>query len=506
MANFITQWWDDSITRFAQSVAQYIQDPLNARYGILANYYTGDHRPQLKRKDGQPDENIIQNFIGLAVDRSVSRLYRGGVKFVLPEGAEAQQEYIDKVWDLNKKEIILYQVGLHGADFGTCFFEVMPEQISDPIKGGNVYYPRLVALYPPVVRIITNPQDVEQVLEYRLEYKVVHEGKEIAYRKIVRRANDGEGIEQMDGSMLSSYWRVTFEVKEGAQQWQMVSDIPWLYDFPPIIHWKNLPSLNSVLGDSDIDDAINIQDKSNFTVSNTGKIIKYHASPTTIVSGVAADGIKPVDKSPNAMFAIPNPDAKVYNLELQSDLASSRAFYLDLQQSIFDIAREVNPSSISDKLGSLTNFAVRVMFNDALDKNDTKRQLYGDALKELNRRILVLAGYLGEQSDPGSIQWGEAMPTNVVEDIQADKALIDLRLVDRQTVYERYKSRFGLEWEEVKERLEEEKDEREENQERIFGNGAGPDQRSGADEGGQDNGEDEEGDERPVAERLGGRR
>ena len=72
-------------------------EDLARRYAILRNYYNGDHRPQLKTREDIQDDNTTKNFVGLAVDRSVSRLFHGGIKFVLPDGSKAQQDYIDKV-------------------------------------------------------------------------------------------------------------------------------------------------------------------------------------------------------------------------------------------------------------------------------------------------------------------------------------------------------------------------------------------------------------------------
>ena len=124
MANIISTYFNNVFNGFGdwlgQRIAPYINDQMGQGYNILGHYYSGNQRKQLRTKidpvtGSVTDDNITMNFIGLAVDRSVSRLYRGGIKFKLPEGSTAQQEYLDTVWDLNKKEIILYQAGLHGA-------------------------------------------------------------------------------------------------------------------------------------------------------------------------------------------------------------------------------------------------------------------------------------------------------------------------------------------------------------------------------------------------------
>jgi hypothetical protein len=105
-------------------------------------------------------------------------------------------------------------------------------------------------------------------------------------------------------------------------------------------------------------------------------------------------------------------NAKLNNLEMQSDLASSRAIANDLRNSIFALARVVDINSFADKLGSLTNFGLRVLYSDALSKNELRRGLYGDALMEINRRCLVMNDFEGTNT----LTWGNDMPANENED------------------------------------------------------------------------------------------
>lgn len=437
-------------------------EDLARRYAILRNYYNGDHRQQLKTKDGGQDDNVTKNFIGLAVDRSVSRLWKGGIQFNLPESATAQQEYIDKVWDLNKKEIILFQYGLHGGVYGTPYFKICPDEMLDPYT--DKPYPRLVALDPEIVRIKPNPEDAEDVAAYVIEYVVkttnaVGHVEAVAHREVTRRAHEGDEYEDME--LATDTWVIEEWEKSEiyGNQWALISTTPWNYTFPPILHQKNLPSLRNCYGDSDIDDVVNVQDRHNFVVSNTAKIVKFFANPITFIFGISAKEMKEnkLDSPVGALYAIPDKDAKAMNLEMSSDLSSSRNLSQDLRQSIFDIAREVDMTTVADKLGALTNFALRVLYNDALDKNDTKRQLYGDALKELNRRLMVLNNWTGEQSDPGKITWGEAMIINVLEELEVDEKAMSMKIVDKETVTRRYQSRYGVSYEDIKERLEQEK-------------------------------------------------
>jgi hypothetical protein len=449
MANIIQNMIDRAIDYVGSRLLGQTDDMGKAQ-AIEANYYKGDHRPQLKIKVGQTDDNVIQNFVGLAIDRSVSRLWKGGVTFNLPEGSDAQSEYLKKVWDLNKKEIILYQVGLHGSVYGTGYFKICPDELIDPYTSD--LYPRLIPVDPEIIRVKTEAHDMNDVERYTVSYNVMRKNaggmvSEVGYKEITKHpdaAPDGE-TEQPDTWVVEEWYQ------NANGQWVLEETTPWEYDFPPIIHWKNLPSLKSCYGKSDIDDVIGIQDKSNFVTSNTGKIIKFFAHPETIGTGFSVSDVKNLDTAVGSFKTITNENAKVFNLEMNSDLASSVAFGQNLRQSIFDIAREIDISSMADKLGQLTNFGLQVLWGDALDKNDTKRQLYGDALLELNRRLLVLAGFEKQASNPGAIAWGNPMPVNIKEELEADDiALNKLQIIDRESLNKKYFSRYGVDYETVK--------------------------------------------------------
>jgi hypothetical protein len=326
-----------------------------------------------------------------------------------------------------------------------------------------------VPLDPEIVRIKHNPQDSNDVDAYIIEYQEKHTNANgttdvINHREITRKAKEGDTNNDEEQTQQATDTWVIEEWEQSAiygNQWTLVESTPWPFTFPPILHQKNLPSLRNCYGDSDIDDVVNVQDRHNFVVSNTAKIVKFFANPITFVFGISAKSMKEnkLDSAVGSLYAIPSENAKAMNLEMSSDLSSSRNLSQDLRQSIFDIAREVDMTSVSDKLGALTNFALRVLYSDAMDKNDTKRQLYGDALKELNRRLLVIANYTGEASNPGSIAWGEAMIISVLEEIEIDERALKMQVVDKETVAKRYEQRYGVTYEEIKAKIEAEKPE-----------------------------------------------
>jgi hypothetical protein len=95
---------------------------------------------------------------------------------------------------------------------------------------------------------------------------------------------------------------------------------------------------------------------------------------------------------------------------------------------------------VTDKVGALTNFGLRVLYSDALSKNATRRQLYGDALTELNRRLLILADFTNAGS---STEWGSDLPQDEREDAQLIRDDLFAELVSHQTAAELR----GYQWE-----------------------------------------------------------
>jgi hypothetical protein len=86
---------------------------------------------------------------------------------------------------------------------------------------------------------------------------------------------------------------------------------------------------------------------------------------------------------------------------------------------------------MADKLGSLTNFGLRVLYQDALSKLEEKRGLYAEGIVEINHRLLKLAG--APDTDGGEVKWHDVLPANEAEVSQAIRTDLELGLVSKQT-------------------------------------------------------------------------
>ena len=394
------------------------------------DYRRGIHKPPIKT----PDDAIIINFIGLQVDRSVANLFGKEPTFDLPgESDSKEQEYIDTVWNVNRKMNLLKQSAVYGAEAGTCYVKILPD---GAVSKSGALLPRLVVLDPSTVSMEALPEDCESVIRYTIAYVLPDEDKSI--KQVIEHDVD------------TGYWIITdYESINGAR-WTQTDQNVWEYSFAPIVHWQNLPEPGLVYGRPDITaDLIDLQDKINFVSSNTAKIIKYHAYPKTWARGFS--NTNHIQWGVDDMVTTDNTNASIQNLEMQSDLSSSLAFIRYLRQAMFDVARSVDIDSLADKLGSLTNFGLRVLYQDALSKLEEKRGLYGEGIVEINHRLLELTG--AADTDGGEVKWPDVLPVDAVGQSQALSTDIDLGLVSHQTA----SGLRGYTWEDEEERIAGEK-------------------------------------------------
>jgi len=444
--NKIRSWfWEPFVTEDQQR--RYIE--MDRR----RDYRSGKQKRFLKIRTGQPDDNLTINFTGLVIDRSVTLLFGKGVQFDLPgEDETPEDQYIQAVMDANKQQIMLHKAALLGSEQGTCYLKIIPDAYAiDDEKA----LPRLVVIDPAWITMDTNPHDYEDVIRYIIEYTIPDpNGREkIAYRQVIERDN---GVEYNDNSEAEIERPVTWTIKDYEStsmtggKWQQVGETQvWEYEFPPVLHWQNLPDPCSPYGVPDVtEDVIDLQDRVNFLASNISKIIRLYAHPMRY--GRNLGDMQKMPTGPDDMLHFKGGKdnlPEILQLSPVGDLATSASFLLSLRQALFDITQTVDISSMSDKIGALTNFGLRVLYQDALAKLGTKRELYGDALLELVRRLLVIGGF--EETDPGSVVWPDPLPADERVQGEALKLDLELGLVSKHTAaLER-----GYDWDLEQERM-----------------------------------------------------
>lgn len=369
--------------------AKALEDAYNTEHDARAkeinrawDYYEGKHKRQLKIQEDGYDDNVVTNHVGPLADRVVGFMIGDGISFDIEgnEGDEEADQEVNALWDANRGEALKEALVLCGAVEGHPAVR-LEQQPGD--------YPKLTRIRGVHFAAFWNPFDTSDVLWYRLQHIAGGMGKRIDY---VNGLVDEAGFTRYP----EQWTEVVYEANDaqpipGNQpRWKLVKINPWDYPFPPVIDWQNLPNNNGYYGRPDIAEAIPLNDALNFLASNTQRIIKNHAHPRTVMTGAVAEDIIPTSIS--GLFALSSPEAKVFNLEMQSDGALVQWFNSLITGGLWQSAGMVDNSTVKDLVGQLTNFGLRVLFANAIKRTEKKRVLYGEAFDAICRYGLELAG------------------------------------------------------------------------------------------------------------------
>lgn len=334
--------------------------------------YEGDLPKPLKVEPGEVDDNIRLPLGQVVVNKGVSFLFPEGISFEV-DGAAASEAntWLTQCWEANRLMTTLLQTGINGAVCGDVFLKIKPGKP----------FPRVIVLDPADVTVHTEEDDYQQVLAYVLQWNTVSRttGKPIVRRQVIEHESPD-----------APRWSVSDYEQNGAN-WILLQETTWHYPWAPIVHCQNLPCPNAFHGYSDLEPSVlHVNNALNFVVSNTGRIIRFHAHPLTVATGVGPGDL--VTKI-GQMLKLANVQATVKNLEMESDLGSSLTFARDLKSFFHEISRipEVATGKVED-LGQLSGLALQILYQPLLEKTRDKRVLYGEMLRTLNRRLLELGG------------------------------------------------------------------------------------------------------------------
>lgn len=376
------------------------------RYRMAWEAYFGQTPDPLATSHSDPrgQDNVKVNFVRPIVDKGVAMLFGQEPIFELDEMTTTPTEiWLEQCWRANHKMLTLQKMAINGGVCGHVFVK-----ITQPQRGER--YPRVINLSPEYVTVATEPDDIERVTLYLIEYPAhAEDGTWVTIR---------QRIEQ-DGAR----WHILDQRARGNGRFETISDVEWPYPWPPIIACQNLPSPNEYYGVSDVEeDVIRLNGSLMFVLSNMARIVRHHAHPKTWSKGVAASEIR---TGVDDMIVLHSPEAELHNLEMQSDLSSSLALYERLKEALHEMSRtpEVAMGKMNN-IGTLSGVALQILYRPLTEKTEAKRRTYGEMLVELNRRLLALGGYSEEQWV--TIHWPELLPSDPLQERQV--ALIDQQL------------------------------------------------------------------------------
>lgn len=382
---------------------QQIQRAWDAYYGI---------NQEVLKPPTSPD-NVVINFAQLVVDKSAFFLFGEDLKFDLDpddQNRSSAETWLDDCLAANRKGQFFNKLAVNGGVSGHVYVKFMP-----PLPGEK--YPRLINLSPEYVHVVTDPDDIDRALRYVIQYSAIDPdtGRELIKRQMIERA----GLR----------WRVLDQISRNGGMFETVTDSLWPYDFCPIVDCQNLPVPNEYYGKSDIEEhVIKLQRAVNFTMSNLQRIIKFHGHPKTWGAGFQAQDLKiAVDQT----IVLPNPNAKLQNLEMLSDLSSSIEYYARIKEAIHEVS--ATPEVATGKLnatGQLSGVALQILYGPLIEKTKVKRLTYGGMIVDILKNLLVMGGFTAEEP---TLHWPDALPKDLLQERQA--LLIDSQLgVSQDTI------------------------------------------------------------------------
>jgi SPP1 Gp6-like portal protein len=419
---------------------------------MYREYYEGDQKPPLK------SDNIILNLCGQVVNDMASFCaneppqvrIEGGFDRVkeanletgkeeLVEVRSPEQIKLDEFWEANNFAEWLMDVFLSGQVAGHNFVRLIVDDGLqwEEVGTGQDISVRVEMLDQVFTQAFWRPSNRKEVLWYRLSWTEAVTGSKGEARRqdiVPMWLYENRAPELNDGWLIIEY------AETGGKRFQEIGRDVWLYPFAPIVDWKNKHEPFDFYGCSDLAYITRLNDSVNFIASNTGKIIKYHASPKTVVLGAAANQVVPT--AIENILSIDEDNAKIENLEMQSDLASSMNFQQQLEAKFFAATGVVDLATVRDKLGQITNFGVRMMFSKQLAQATMKRRLYGDGIAEISRRALAIMGVTVKKP---TVTWKDPLPLNELEATDTALKQNSGGFASKQTLTEKLGYDFGIE-------------------------------------------------------------
>lgn len=349
------------------------------------NFYEGYHYERLPEQSGV---ELTLNYCRVFVDKLVSFELGAGFNMQLKSGIADLQvnregqtlyDYLDTVWKDNNRYQFCTELGQIKSVTGEAWVQVSfipPEDLDDPF--GEYPNGRIkLSIMPTQVMFPTyDPHEKGKIDSLTVMY---------SYKREFRRTFLGKMQEEW--RIYKQIWtKDTVTTVDGKEK--PVTQ-PNKYGFIPFVQINNLPIALRNTGKSDLEDIIPINVEYNLKQSNVSEIIDYHAAPITILYGAKVGSL---EKGANKLWGGLPKDARVENLQMQSDLGASSNYINDLKQVMCEMAG-IPEGTLGSNLAisNTSGVALQYMNLPLIEKNKVKKSLTEVGLETINKMILTMS-------------------------------------------------------------------------------------------------------------------
>jgi hypothetical protein len=355
---------------------------------------------QLVTEPGKTDDNVPVNVIKPIVNAGAEFLFGdpGFPTIEIPTEADGEdtdkqsdpEKWLAECFRLNRHRGLFLEAATNGMLMGTPFLRITTNRPFPNTRkvGKGRDFPRLTSWDPMTVSMVWDPLDIEDITAY------------------VWSAIDGDVRRQDNATpaMPGYLWQFVFRNERGT--WTIRNaksyvgrnfdapvadqdDIEWPYPWPPVLHWKNLPSPNQAYGEPDVDESlIQMQRALAFSLSKRQRVDRLNAHPKVVTKGVSdrlnpEDPVWEVDEESDVQLLSPT-----WNSESAQNTGNDIYAHILEQTS--------TPSILlgrPDREHITSGTAQLVRMHPIIRKTGARRIMVEPALVELCRRLLELGGY-----------------------------------------------------------------------------------------------------------------
>lgn len=397
---------DDRVLRAAADAERRERQQIHERNW---RYYRGDHPQPLDPQRG--DDNVTLNLCRQVIDRTVAFLVPDFPTLELDDPAvdSPAENWLRAAWQANQGAVTLATLALNGALDGHVYARIVPARP----------FPRILALNSAHLITFWDADDFSRVLWYELSWQV---GRTVYRQDVVK-----------DGRR----WLIRDFVRQ-ANRWVLEREEVWPFSDGPIVAWQHQIHPTRFYGRHELPHA-RLNDLINKVASDTARILRFHAFPRTVGTGFEAENVQ--SSGIDDFWVIPEKDARVYNLEMQSDLAASLHFLQLLTDHFLAESRVTMLNGDPQHFKGVTNLGVRVAYLDQIAKTEMLRRQYTQGIQALSRSMLALSGEYPPVTP--TVHWGEPLPVDRREAVELAARQIELGLLSPQHAA----AQLGLDWE-----------------------------------------------------------
>ena len=305
---------------------------------------------------------------------------------------------LKEVWENhNAKQAILMEVGQLGSVSGDCFAKVAYEPpYVDPAGIPHEGRIRILPINPAFCFPEFHPHDRTRMVRFKTRYKFW-------------------GTAQDGSRQVMTY--VELMTEDAIEEYindELIDARPNPLGEIPVAFTPNFSVSSSPWGLGDANDIISLNREYNEKATELSDIINYHVAPVTVITGAKASNL---EKGARKVWAIGNKDAKIQNLELQTNFTGPLGYMELIKQSMHEFMGV--PAAALGQMQPITNtsgVALAIQYQPLMLKHERKKIQYIPFFQHINELVIKHAFLYA----PEMTQWNPRLSATLVKPDQVN--------------------------------------------------------------------------------------